>query len=337
MRIILSNNIEIIQIDRKYEGFRVQSPSREKILLGSIAEIGITDAICGVISKDKKKYILLDGFKRLRCAIKLGQTQILFTNIGEDEAEGILQLIRVSNNKSLTMLEQAKLVEELKEIFSLSVAEIALRLQRSKSWVVVRLQVLSEMSPKIMEEIIAGRFPLYSYIYSLRPHRRISESASNKDIENFVSKVSGHGFSTREIGLLSDGFFQGGSRMKQEIESGNLGWCINEMKQRADAKSSLPTNLNETEKRAIRDLEFMSQLVGRLPLRLTNRDLKSDTFFAEAVVITSGLINRWEEFTKAIRSFYDRCGVAECDKALKQSGNECATDELHFESKSKHN
>jgi ParB/RepB/Spo0J family partition protein len=331
-----SKQIEIIEIDRKYEGYRIQSFSREKILLGSIAERGIDEAVFGVNSIETGKYILLDGFKRLRCAIRLGHTQIVFASNGEDEADCILHLIRMSNAKGLTMLEQAKLVDELNRVFSLSVAEISMRLQRSKAWVIVRIRVLSEMSSKVMDEIIAGRFPLYSYIYTLRPVRRLTGAASQKPIENFVSHVSGHGLSTREIELLSDGYFLGGTKMKEEIEGGNLGWCLEEMKRRAEAKSALPAGLNENEKRAIRDLEFMSQLTGRLPLRLTHRDLKSGEFYAEAVVIVGELLRLWPEFTKGMKDFYDRCGVAEGNRAVAPTRNECSSDEPHTQSQSEH-
>lgn len=319
-----SKQIEIIEIDRKYECYRVQSPPREKILLGSIADRGVDEAVLGVCCKNSGKYILLDGFKRLRCAIKLGHRQIALTSIGEDEADCIIYLIRMSNVKGLTMLEQAKLVDELNRIFGLSVAEIASRLQRSKSWVNVRLQVLGEMSPVVVDAIISGKFPLYSYVYTLRPLRRLRGSESKKEVDKFVTNISGKNLSVRDIELLSEGYFRGGAKLKQEIENGNIGWCLGEMKQRADAKSSLPSSFNETEKRTIRDLEFLSQLLGRLPLRLTHRDLKSAEFFAESVVIVGGLVSLWPEFINNLRNFYDRCGVRASDNKVKQPGSECA-------------
>lgn len=331
-----SPQIEIIEIDRKYEGHRVRSVSREKILLASIAERGIDEAVFGVKSNESGKYILLDGFKRLRCAIKLGHTQIGFVPIGDSEAEGILHLIRLANAKGLTMLEQAKLVDELNRVFALSVAEISLRLQRSKGWVLARTQMLSEMSPKVMDEIIAGRFPLYSYIYTLRPVRRLTGCASKNEVENFVNRVSGHGLSTREIELLSDGYFRGGATIKQEIDGGNLGWCLEEMRRRAEAKSTLPLGLNEDEKKAIRDLEFMGQLTGRLPLRLSHCGLKSNEFFAEASVIAGELLRLWPEFTNKMRGFYDRCRAAEGNREIAPAGHEPSGNESQSESSSGH-
>jgi ParB/RepB/Spo0J family partition protein len=331
-----SKQIEIIEIDRKYESYRIQSASREKMLFSSIAERGIDEAIAGVSSIETGRYIILDGFKRLRCAIRLGHTQIAFVSIGENEADCILHLIRVANAKGLTMLEQAKLVDDLNRVFGLSVAEISMRLQRSKAWVRARLEVLKEMSAAVMNDIIAGRFPLYSYIYTLRPHRRLPGGASQKAVENFVGHVGGRGLSAREIELLSDGYFRGGTKMRQEIEGGNLGWCLEEMKRRAEAKSTLPASLNENEKRALRDLEFMSQLTGRLPLRLTHRDLKSGEFYVEAVVIVGELLRLWPDFTNKMGDFYDRCRAAESNREIAPAGHESSGNESQSESTSGH-
>ena len=227
------------------------------------------------------------------------------------------------------MLEEAKLVDELNRVFGLSIAEIAMRLQRSKAWVIVRIRVLSEMSSTIMDEIISGRFPLYSYIYTLRSVRRLTGAASQKNIGDFVKHVGGHGLSIREIALLSNGYFCGGTKMAEEIKSGNLGWCLAEMKRRADEKSASPASLNENEKLALRDLELMIHLVGRLPLRLRHRDLKSGEFFAEAAVIGGEVMRLWPDFTESMKGFYDRCGAAQGNCTVAPARDECSVDESH--------
>jgi DNA-binding transcriptional regulator GbsR (MarR family) len=56
----------------------------------------------------------------------------------------------------------------LRRLEKMSVADIAEQLSRSKSWVSMRLGLLEEMSPLVQQEIFSGRFPLYSYMYSLR-------------------------------------------------------------------------------------------------------------------------------------------------------------------------
>ncbi|MDI6795113.1 MAG: hypothetical protein QME81_19980, partial [bacterium] len=95
----------------------------EKGLLSSILEHGIREPLEGIDTKDGR--ILLNGFKRYRCAKKLRISIVPYTSLGSDEAMGIIQLIRISNEKSLTILEQAALIDDLKKVHGMNVSEIA--------------------------------------------------------------------------------------------------------------------------------------------------------------------------------------------------------------------
>jgi len=123
--------VEILSLDLRYEDFRMKSKGVEKALLMSIMQKGIRDPLQGVDTKGER--ILLDGFKRLRCAKKLGIGIAPYVSIGTDEAFGIIELIRMSNAKSLSILEQARFVDELKNVHNMSSSEIAEVLERSKA------------------------------------------------------------------------------------------------------------------------------------------------------------------------------------------------------------
>ena len=56
--------VEISSLDRRYEAYRIRSAVAEKSLLLSISSHGIREPLKGV----GESRILLDGFKRLRCA-----------------------------------------------------------------------------------------------------------------------------------------------------------------------------------------------------------------------------------------------------------------------------
>ena len=62
--------VETSSLDLRYESYRMKSPGAEKALLGSISENGIRDPLQGVDTNEAR--ILLDGFKRYRCAKRLG-------------------------------------------------------------------------------------------------------------------------------------------------------------------------------------------------------------------------------------------------------------------------
>lgn len=300
--------IEINRMDRKHERHRQRSESREKLLLVSIMNQGIEEPLQGVMTKSGE-VILLDGFKRLRSAIKLGLGAVPFASMGEDEATAIVQLLRLSNAKSLSMLEQAAFVDELKSIHGFSVAEIAHRLHRSKGWVLVRLSTLSSMSDETTTAILTGRFPLYSYLYTLHPFRRLTGVASKKEVDEFVSLSAGHALSTRDIELLSDAYFRGGEAMRTQMRSGDLGWCLQELKERSRTRNEGSAELSEMEKRIIRDLEIVQGCMGRLGLKLcTQADAGGGqaAFRVQAEVLIDGVLSRAGKFLEVLRGFHDR-------------------------------
>jgi hypothetical protein len=70
----------------------------------------------------------------------------------------ILGLLKLSNNRTLSILEQAAFIAELKNVRRLNVAEIAAELSRSKSWVTMRLGLMAEMSAKVRQQLFTGAF-----------------------------------------------------------------------------------------------------------------------------------------------------------------------------------
>lgn len=178
------------------------------------------------------------------------------------------------------------------------------------------MNVLSEMSSAVMDQILSGRFPLYSYIYTLRSGRRLTESASKDEIEKFVHAVSGKGLSTREIELLAHGYFRG--NMRSAIEEGHLGRCLAQMRQQ---EVPLGSDLNDREKRVLSDLGFLRDLLRRLPTRLGEKRLGSKSFYMEAEVLVMGILSVWSNCEKSLRSFYDRCRIRESHCTTQSKGH----------------
>ena len=127
---------ELSTIDQRYESYRMKNPRLEARLLASIAERGIEEPLEGVDVGSQK--ILLNGFKRYRCAQKLGLGIVPYTTLGKDEASAILAMLRASNTRSLSILEQARFIDDLRTIHKLTLGDIAELLSRSKAWVSMR-------------------------------------------------------------------------------------------------------------------------------------------------------------------------------------------------------
>jgi hypothetical protein len=223
--------------------------------------------------------------------------------MGTDEVLGIIELIRISNARSLSILEQARFVDELKSVYKMSTVEIAALLERSKAWVSVRSGIIHEMSDYVLGEIFKGRFPVYAYMYTLRPFIRIN-GINRKEIDTFVSSVAGKNLSIRDIEILAHGYFKGPDEFREQIKSGNISWGLNRLKE----TSSDTTDCTEIERGMLRDLEVTLKYMQRVTYKSRDKRYKSNAFFAQANLLAGGILSKVDIFSKALKDFHDRSG-----------------------------
>ena len=294
-------DVELSDLDLRYQGHRLQQPRLEEQLLASIAKAGIQEPLQGV--RHGSVAILLNGFKRARCARKLHLRTVPFASWGTDEAGGILQLLRGARQQALHLLEQARFVDELKSGRGMSVAEIAEQLSRSKAWVKVRLDLVGQLSSTVGEALFAGAFPVYCYLYSLRPFRRLKPPG---DIDQFVAALRGKKLSVREIEGLAQGFFRGPESFRAEVLKGHLSLPL----QQISAAPADPDGCTEFERIFLRDLELTHQGMLRVIGKSPDPRLQSGPFMVQCHLLSSGMLSRAPAFLQLLRQLHDRTGKA---------------------------
>lgn len=295
--------VEMHQIDLRFEPFRLKNQERERGILSSIAEQGIREALlCVETSSDS--FILLDGFKRLRSAKKLKIFVVPVESLGRDETQGLIQFLRRSQMRGLSFLEEASLMDALKQTYGLGISEIARQIDRSPAWVSVRVGVLAEMSPLVKEAIFSDRFPARAYLYTLRPFTRVKEK--KKEVEAFVQSVSGKGLSLRQIERLADSYFRGGALVKGQIQQGNLDWTLEQLKENELMEPKIKSPFNEMENRVLRELGHTQSLLQRVPYSLKDCRLKQATFFIQAGVLVKDILTKIPFFWESLKVFYDQ-------------------------------
>ena len=299
----MAHEVELTSLDLRYEGFRLKQPALEERLLGSIAQRGIEEPLEGV--QVKERAVLLNGFKRHRCACKLRLATVPYISLGPDEAAGILSLLRTSNNRSLSILEQAAFIDELKTARQMSVAQLSTELSRSKAWVSVRLGLIAQMSDKVRQELFAGAFPVYCYMYSLRQFMRLN-GVSAREVEEFVLALSGKGLSVREVEQLAHGFFRGPESFREEIRKGNLALPLARMSQAPQSSDGC----NEFERILLGDLELVQKYMQRVMGKSQDQRLESRAFHAQCHLLTGGILSRSPAFFHTLRQLHDRNGQA---------------------------
>jgi len=299
----MSPTVERNSLDLRFQSYRLRNDAAEVRLLAAIAERGIEQPLAGVDTPQGR--LLLDGFKRYRCAAKLCIECVPYVSLAAEETQGIAALVEARQQKTLSILEQARFVVELLTTHEMSVTDVAEMLSRSKAWVSVRRNLLSEMSPTVQETLFRGALPVYSYMVTLRPFMRMN-GVGQQEIEQFVQAVAGGKLSVRELELLAHGYFRGTAALREAIDQGNWKWSLEQMQQVPED----PAGCSEFERSLLRELERLLQAMQNVTARCDSGRLQTRDFHAQANLLVASLLSRRESFFKKMEEFYDRSGQA---------------------------
>ena len=299
----MSEEVELTSFNLRYEGHCMRDKAREARLLASIAQRGIERPLQGVDTPRER--FLLKGFKRYRCARKLGIGRVPYVSLGEEEATGIISLMRMAKDNRLNLLEEAKFIVELLTLHQMSAAEIAEKVGRSKGWISMRRTLLEEMNEEIERILFRGAFPVYSYMYTMRPFMRMN-SVGKQRVERFVKALAGNRLSVRDIELLAQGYFRGPSSLREAIDQGKWSWSLDQMK----SVPENPEGCSELERNMLRDLEMLQKYMQRVMAKCPDERLQSSAFHAQANLLVGGVLRQWQPFLHTMRQFHDRSGEA---------------------------
>src|SRR5271157_3808958 len=172
---------------------------------------------------------------------------------------------------------------------------------RLAAWVSLRLGVLAELSPVVREALFDGSFPVYSYLYSLRPFRRLNGAPA---VDEFVTALRGKKLSARQIEQLAHGFFRGPESFRAEIRQGHLTLPLQQFKDLPDD----PDGCSEFERLFLADLEQAQKVLVRVMTKSEDPRLSSRPYRAQAHLLCAGLLSRLPAFTKTLKQIHDHSG-----------------------------
>jgi len=154
-----ATHIAITGIGERFAPLRIVDPAAERTMLCSLQKYGqLTPVVVCRIAPGEQE--LLDGFKRLRAARQLGISELSARAFDLSIRAGkacMLQLNRVG--RAISGMEEALVVHSLYHEDGLSQVEIALLLNRHKSWVCRRLMLIERLTDEAKESIRLGLLP----------------------------------------------------------------------------------------------------------------------------------------------------------------------------------
>jgi ParB family chromosome partitioning protein len=189
--------LELHQLDLRYQALRRRSARKERSVLASLSEIG-QQAPVVVLMVEGERPVLLDGYKRVRALGRLGKDMVQATSWALPEPEALILERLMRNAETDSPLEQGWLLRELCERFGLTPTEIAKRFDKSLSWASRRLALVRELPESIQERVRGGQLVAHAAMKHLVPLAR----ANREEAERLGEVCSTRQLSSREVGAL---------------------------------------------------------------------------------------------------------------------------------------
>ena len=250
--------------------------------------------------------VLLNGFKRYRCARKLRLGTVPYASLGRDEAAAMIGLLRVSNERGAVDFGAGG-VSGRAERGAGSVGGGDRRPAVAEQGLGGDAAGADRLDERAGAQatVRAGLFPVYAYMYTLRPschaHERPGGGAVCRGGERPKLKR------TRDRGVLARAFFQGKRGAAGEVDCGR--GQIAPVLARLREPAMAADGCSERESRLLRDLEIGNRAMWRVRARCGEK-LSSGAFRAHARLRSEAILSRAAGFTETVKLIYDRSGPA---------------------------
>jgi ParB/RepB/Spo0J family partition protein len=204
--------IELHQLDLRYEKLRKTSARAERQLTASLSDIGQQVPIVVLAATEPGRYVLVDGYKRVRALRRLRQDAAQATLWQLEEAQALVleRLMRTADSDG--PIEQGWLLRELRERFGLGIDELGRRFDKTPSWVSRRLGLIEDLPEAIQQHVRAGEIGAHAAMKYLVPLAR----ANLGHCLRLAGALAKRKATSRQVGELYAGW-AAGTRKTQEL------------------------------------------------------------------------------------------------------------------------
>jgi ParB family transcriptional regulator, chromosome partitioning protein len=249
-------NVELHQLDLRYEKLRTHKPEAERKLVGSLAAIGQQVPVVVVHGEGPEHFVLVDGYKRVRALRRLGHDLVGATCWDLSEAEALVLDRLMRTGEGATALEQGWLLHELSVRFALSLEDLGRRFARSVSWVSRRLALVEELPDAIQAHVQRGALPAHAAMKYLVPLARANADACAR----LVTGIAGKGLTNREVGQLYAAWREGLPAIRERVLTAPLLFL--------KARHAVATVPDDEGRAVMNDLDLLTAVARRARRRL---------------------------------------------------------------------
>ena len=251
--------LEFHQLELRYERLKVVRPEAERRLLASLAEVGQQVPIVVVKEAAADRFVVIDGYKRIRALRRLGRDTVGTGCWPGAEAEALIATRLMQTAEPETALEQSWLLAELHERLGFSLEELARRFGHSVSWVSRRLALVQELPDSIQQQVRRGEMGAHGAAKYLVPLARANRQACLE----LVQAIGSTRLSSRDLGILYTAYQTGHWVTRQRLLAAPL--LFLKTHKETQAAPALPPGPGDS---LLSDLESLSATARRADRRL---------------------------------------------------------------------
>jgi ParB-like chromosome segregation protein Spo0J len=149
--------LALAEIDRRYGVLRLAAPPLLRQLRGSVQREGIRHPIVVSCAVEGERWVLVDGFKRVRVAEDLGLQEVWAQVVKLDGTQAKAAIVKCNQARpGLCEIEEAWIVRSLIREQGLRQVQVGDLLGRDKSWVCRRLRLAEALEPALQDDVRLG-------------------------------------------------------------------------------------------------------------------------------------------------------------------------------------
>jgi ParB/RepB/Spo0J family partition protein len=207
--------LEIAHLDRKYEELHIEDRVKLGRLTASLLEHGQKTPVLVVGGGDGEldRHVLVDGYQRVRALGRLGRDLVMAARLELEEAEALMLCQTLEGRGRRSALEEGWLLRELVEGHGRRPLELALRLERSPSWVSRRLSLAKILPASVQQAVQKGRVRPQVAMKVLVPLARANAEAC----EQLVARLGRDPWSVRQMERLYRAWRRGDAEQRARI------------------------------------------------------------------------------------------------------------------------
>lgn len=194
--------IEISRLELRYARLRIADAVGLARLVASVQQHGQQSPVVVVPFGDGARYVLIDGYARVAALRSLARDMVEAMVLDVPESEALMLAHGLAGTRRRTALEEGWLIDELVAGHGLEQRGVARRLQRSASWVSLRLALVRVLPGSVQDAVRSGRVPPQAAMKHLVAFAR----AKSCDCERLVTALAPHAVTSRQVERLWRGW-----------------------------------------------------------------------------------------------------------------------------------